>query len=186
MKLTLRASEFEIRPVTTSELPQVLKVYRQCEDFLALGPVPQASMQMVLADLKLSQDEGGVFCGIYRADGEMLGVVDFVPSGFEGVHEHAYLSLLMIGQPFRRDGLGTAVVDCIEDEIKKDPAVTTVRAGVQVNNPHAIRFWQGKGYRIISGAQFLPDQTVCFQLIKPIRLRSKSNAGAESDFQNQL
>ena len=38
----------EIRPITENDLEEVFEVYRQCEDFLALGPKPKASMAMVL------------------------------------------------------------------------------------------------------------------------------------------
>ena len=50
-----------------------LEVYRRCEDFLALGPEPKASLEMVLADLEISRQEGGCFCGIYGPTGNMLG-----------------------------------------------------------------------------------------------------------------
>jgi len=55
-----------IRPVeqNEAELEQVLAVYRQCEDFLALGPVAMASLEMVAADLALSGLKGGTFCAI--------------------------------------------------------------------------------------------------------------------------
>jgi len=64
---------FSIRPIQDSELDAVLEVYRQCEDFLALGPVAQASPQMVAADIALSRGQGGLFCGIYVAGGKKPG-----------------------------------------------------------------------------------------------------------------
>jgi ribosomal protein S18 acetylase RimI-like enzyme len=157
----------EIRPVTPDDLDAVLAVYQQCEDFLALGPVSTASMQMVLKDIEVSQSEGGLFCGIY-ADGKMIGVVDYVPAGFEGEPQHAYLSLLMIARPYRGQGIGTAIVDAVEVEIRKDTRVTAILAGVQVNNPQAIRFWQKHGYRIVGGPELFPDQTTAFPLRKDI------------------
>ncbi len=54
-----------IRPITDSDLPAVLEVYRQSEDFLALGPDPHASPEMVEKDRELSRQEGGVYCGIF-------------------------------------------------------------------------------------------------------------------------
>jgi hypothetical protein len=86
----IQDSSFEIRPITQDDLAAVLDVYRQCEDFLALGPVPIASMEMVLSDVEHSQREGGVFCGIYAAGGEMMGIVDYVPSNFEGNPQAAF------------------------------------------------------------------------------------------------
>jgi len=113
----------EIRPVTHADLSAVLDVYRQCEDFLALGPEPAASMEMVLRDIETSQRDGGRFCGILGADGSMVGIVDFVPNGLEGDPHLAFLSLLMIAAPYRNQGIGQAVVALIEDEIERNPQV---------------------------------------------------------------
>ena len=155
----------QIRPVNQADLEAVLEVYRQCEDFLALGPVPYASPGMVQADLELSQRQGGVFCGVYE-QGTMVGIVDYVPGGFEGNPHHAFLSLLMIAAPYRSQGLGRAVVEWVEGEVSKDTAVRSILSGVQVNNPAAIRFWQGMGYRIVGGPEDFPDGTTVYRLEK--------------------
>lgn len=146
-------------------LDEILQVYRRCEDFLALGPVPRASLQMVLDDLAHSRQEGGRFCAIRRrTDGEMLGIVDYVSAGFEGDQSAGFLSLLMIAAPHRGQGLGEAVVRAVEAEIRRDPRVKTIFSGVQANNPRAVRFWQRMGYEIISGPELLPDGTTCYRL----------------------
>jgi len=159
---------YEIRPVVQDDLNAILEVYRQCEDFLALGPVASASMEMVLKDLELSREQGGIFCGIYSADGEMIGVLDYVPANFEGDPQAAYLALLMIAAPFRKRGIGKAVVEAFEEEIRKDPRIKVIHSGVQVNNPQAIEFWQRRGYRIVSGPRHHPDQTTAFDLRKDL------------------
>lgn len=166
MTIAIRDNSFEIRPITQADLDAVLEVYRQCEDFLALGPQLTASMEMVLKDIEISQREGGIFCGIYITDGKMIGVVDYVPSDFEGDPHTAFLSLLMIAASFRKQGIGRAVVEAIENEIRKDAQVRTILSGVQANNPQAVRFWQRHGYRIVSGPTLMPDQTTAFGLRK--------------------
>ncbi|HQI83907.1 MAG TPA: GNAT family N-acetyltransferase [Anaerolineae bacterium] len=174
MNLAILDNRFYICPITHDELDAVLDVYRQCEDFLALGPVATASMAMVVQDIEISQHEGGIFCGIYTTDettaettdGKMIGVVDYVPRGFEGDPHLAHLSLLMIAAPFRQQGVGKAVVEAIEQEITKDAQITAILAGVQVNNPAAIQFWQQRGYHIVSGPTLMPDQTTVFGLRK--------------------
>ena len=167
-RILIERETFTIRPVRKDELDAVLEIYRQCEDFLALGPVATASMSMVLADLDISREEGGVYCGIYAPTGEMLGVFDFVLAGFEGDPQAAFFSLLMIAAPHRGRGLGKAVVEAVEEEIRRDPRVTVIRSGVQVNNLQGIHFWQRRGYRIVSGPKFLPDQTTAFDLRKDL------------------
>ncbi len=169
--MTHQNPSFEIRPVTLDELNAVLKVYQQCEDFLALGPVSTASMEMVLADLEISKREEGVFCGIYTADEGMIGIVDYVPCNWEGDPQVAFLSLLMIGAPFRGQGIGAAVVEALENKIRRDAHVTAIASGVQVNNPQAIKFWQRQGYQIVSGPIFHPDQTTAFDLRKDLEPR---------------
>jgi ribosomal protein S18 acetylase RimI-like enzyme len=154
---------FALRPVDRNDpavLAALLEVYRQCEDFLALGPQPHASPEMVQADLDLSQKAGGIFCGIYLGpSNELAGVADYIPSGFEGNRQHAFIELLMIGRPFRSHGLGCRVVAELEAIIRKDTQITAIRLGCQVNNPNGIRFWERCGYRIIGPAEHFPDQT---------------------------
>src|ERR1051325_8232763 len=111
---------FEIRPVTEDDLPAILHVYQGCEDFLALGPVPKASMEMGLMDLKISKEEGGILCGIYGAAANMIGIIDFVLSNYQGNRNVAYLSLLMIDSSFREQRVGKTGCDAIENEIRKD------------------------------------------------------------------
>jgi ribosomal protein S18 acetylase RimI-like enzyme len=166
MVIAIPEHSLEIRPIDHHDLEAVLEVYKQCEDFLALGPVSTASMEMVLRDIESSRQEGGIFCGIYRADGKMIGIMDYVPSHYNGEPHAAFLELLMIAAPFRKQGIGTAVVEAIEAEIRKDAQVDTILSGVQVNNPQAIRFWQSNGYRVVSGPILHPDQTTAFDLRK--------------------
>ena len=168
--ITIPEYSLDIRPMTEGDVNAVLEVYRQCEDFLALGPVSTASMEMVRKDIDISHEQGGIFCGIYNVDGTMIGIIDYVPCNFEGNHQSAFLSLLMIGAPFRNRGIGTAVVAAVEAKIKKDTQIRTILSGVQVNNPQAIQFWQRHGYRIISGPKLMPDQTIVFHLRKDLRL----------------
>lgn len=133
-----------------------------------MGPVPYASEQVVLDDLKHSEEEGGVFCGIYIND-EMAGVVDFVLSNFDGEPKDAFISLLMIDMDYRRNGLGKEVVKSVEAEILKNKHIERISSGVQINNISAINFWIGMGYKIIAGPELLPDSTVCYKLKKDIR-----------------
>ena len=157
-----------IRPVTAEDLRAVLQVYQHCEDFLALGPVATASMEMVLKDLEISKEEGGICCGIYQEDGKMIGVVDYVPSNFQGNSDNASLSLLMIDSSFRGKGIGKVIVEAVENEIRKNKSVKTILSGVQVNNPRALQFWQRNGYCIVSEPRLIPDQTTVFELRKDL------------------
>lgn len=157
-----------IRPVNSADLPLLLEVYRLCEDFLALGPDPRASAAMVLKDLDLSAAQGGVFCGIYLEGGELVGVLDYVPAGFEGDPALAFIELLMIARQYRGRGLGAQIVARVENTIWRDPVVKRIALGVQVNNPEGFHFWQQMGYAVVSDPELQPDGTVCIRMEKAV------------------
>jgi ribosomal protein S18 acetylase RimI-like enzyme len=123
---------------------------------------------MVLKDIEISKAENGIFCGIYTTDGKMIGVIDYVPGNYKGEPQAAFLELFMIASPFRRQGIGKAVVEAFENEIRKDAKVSTILSGVQVNNPQAMQFWQRNGYRIVSEPKLHPDQTTAVDLRKDL------------------
>lgn len=162
----IQTKHYQINPITEDDLNSVLEVYRQCEDFLALGPQPHASMEMVLADLEVSRMEGGVFCGIWDQSRTMVGVVDFIPESFQGNPHHAFLSLLMIPKSYRKKGIGAEIATAVEHEISKNTLVTSILSAVQTNNDPAIRFWQKMGYRIVSGPEPQKDGTITYKLQK--------------------
>ena len=163
--MSIHKNTLEIRTVTQDDKNAVLDVYRQCEDFLALGPEPRASLGMVLKDIETTKHEGGVFQGIY-ADGKMIGIVSYVARNFENKPQAAFISLLMIAVSYRGYGIGTEIVKRIEKEILKDSHVTTILSAVQVNNPDALRFWKKNGYQIVGGPELRPDSTTVFHLRK--------------------
>jgi ribosomal protein S18 acetylase RimI-like enzyme len=156
--MILTAHEFSTRPLGEESIPDLLALYRQCEDFLALGPETTASESMIRRDLVTTQPEGGTFCGIFLPDGTLAGVLDVIPGGFEGQPAQAFIELLMIARPYRGRGLGQAVVRALVEALRAGPA-RAVLAGVQVNNPRALAFWQRQGFRVISGPALQADGT---------------------------
>ena len=169
----IETKHYQINPVTQDDVSSILEVYKQCEDFLALGPQPHASMEMVLADLDVSRMEGGVFCGIWDQGRTMIGVVDFIPESFQGNPHHAFLSLLMISKSYRKRGIGAEIATAIERKISKNTQVKCILSAVQSNNDLAIRFWQKMGYRIVSGPEPQKDGTITYKLQKDLRPDSK-------------
>jgi ribosomal protein S18 acetylase RimI-like enzyme len=163
-----RENSVSIRPIDHRDLDFVLEVYRQCEDFLALGPEPCASMGMVYRDIQLSKDEDGIYCGVFDYQDRLIGVVDFILSQ-KGNPGHAFISLLMIALTYRRKGVGSEVIRLVEYEISKDPQITSIDSAVQINNLDAIRFWEKHGYQIVSEPVSQPDQTTVYHLRKKIR-----------------
>lgn len=157
---------FKIAPIVESQLSQVLVVYQQCEDFLALGPVPKATIGMVKADIDHSKEENGLFCGIFDHKENLIGIFDFVPNMFEGNPEQAFISLIMIAKPHRNNGFGKKVIKAIENKIREDRQIKVILSAVQTNNERAIHFWKELGYAIIGGPEPRPDKTIVYQLRK--------------------
>ncbi len=162
------APTFSLRPLDERDLPALLELYRACEDFLALGPNPRASAEMVLGDLALSRASGGGFHGIYDATGNLIGVADWTPGGFEGCPATAFIELLMIAGDHRHAGLGRAVVAEIERRIRLEGRARRIACGVQVNNRAAQRFWWRCGYRSAHPPEKLPDHTTGLLLCKEL------------------
>ena len=159
---------FFIRPIQLVDLDQVLDVYRQCEDFLALGPDSSASKEMIEKDLAISKEAGGIFCGIFDNHRKMIGILDFVPDDFEGDPGHAFIELLMIAWPFRRKGIGREVMQAVEKQITMNRNITGILSAVQVNNPDAMHFWKNIGYEIVSEPIRCSDGTTVYKLHKRI------------------
>ncbi len=153
---------FELRPVAEQDRATLLALYRQCEDFIRLGTSAPIDDAMVQTDLGISQRSRGIFLCIWLPDGALAGVADYIPAGFEGMAHCAFIELLMIGRPWRGCGLGTAVLKWIEQRVWEAPEVTTLRLGVQVNNPLGIKFWEAHGFSRIGGPTAQPDGTVAY------------------------
>jgi ribosomal protein S18 acetylase RimI-like enzyme len=160
--------KFNIRPVVENDVPDILEVYRSCEDFLALGPVPSASLGMVQTDIAVSVQHGSRYCGIMDPTGKMLGVLDYLPDYFEGQAGSAFLELLMIRREYRGAGLGSQVVKWLVTMLVNEYKTKFLWSGVQVNNPNAIRFWNNQGFVIMSEPELFPDQTTAVRLLKTL------------------
>lgn len=166
----MRDNSLEIRPIIEKYLEEVIEVYRQSEDFLALGPEPRASMAMVLQDIEVSRHENGVFCGVYTSDGKMIGVVDFIPADFKGMVHAGFISLLMIVAPLRNQGIGTRILELVEDRIMRIGQVSEIHTAVQLNNPAALRFWRRNNYCAFGDPELRPDQTLVSYLRKDLSI----------------
>jgi len=146
----------------------VFEVYRQCEDFLSLGPQPVASMEMVLKDIQASLTKNGVYYGIFLDESEMIGILDLIPREVENIVEAVYIELFMITPQHRQRGIGTQILRVIEANIKNKTGVNQILASAQINNPRALSFWQRNGYVIFGGPELQPDLTTVYHMKKDL------------------
>ena len=166
--------KIDIRKITPDDYPAIHEVYRQCEDFLALGPASKASMDMVIADIREAKAESGIYSGIFYGK-MMVGVVSYIPSHFEFRLLDAYILLMMIIPAYQRKGIGGEVLGRIEKEICAHARIRSILCSVQVNNPDAIRFWEKQSYKIFDGPELRPDKTTVYHLRKEIERGGKSS-----------
>jgi ribosomal protein S18 acetylase RimI-like enzyme len=165
-KTLFTAGELSIQSHIEADIPAILEVYRQNEDFLSLGPVPTASLEMVKKDIAQSLDEKGFFCVIRHKSDGIIGVMDFAPQ--RGEPGTSYLALLMISAPYRRFGYGKIIMNAFEKYLVKTYKSKMLRAGVMVNNPLAIKFWRRIGFSISPTPEPLPDKTTVYRMSKNI------------------
>lgn len=164
MKHSFISDTSVIRPLEENEIYSTLEVYRQCEDFLSLGPIHVASMSMVLNDINHSRENNGIYCGIWNEQNEQIGVLDFIPMANQIVD----LSLLMISKKNRQNGIGTKIMKDFETYLKINYQTKTIHSGVQVNNEPGIYFWKKCGYIIGTIARDMHDGTIAFEMHKEI------------------
>ena len=165
MKVLFHANDFIVRVIEEGDLQKTLEVYQQAEDFLSLGPVPRASIEMVHADIKHYKESGGLYCMIQHKNGNHVGVVDFVPETTKGI---AFLSLLLISHRFRNRGIGHSIVKNLESYLQQKYRTHTIESGVQTNNDPAINFWKKCGFKIGTNARAIGDGTIAYEMKKTL------------------
>jgi RimJ/RimL family protein N-acetyltransferase len=147
----IKYQRIELRPLGANDYLAVVEVYRQTPRFIVElngRPAESIGLEMVEEDAAQAANHGAQFVGLFlRESGEMIGVADFLPSGHRGRPSLAWIALLMIAEPYQRQGYGSEAYRLIEETIFADPDVQTIGLGVLVNNGPAMAFWQVMGYQ---------------------------------------
>ena len=166
MPTLFNADGLTVRTSAPSDVMAILEVYRQCEDFLSLGPVPVASLAMVNADIRHAETTHGSFCVIEDKAGHAVGVLEFTVAESERT---AVLHLLMISLLHRKKGHGAAIFRALESHLRDTYSVQVIESGVQVNNPDAQRFWRRCGFEVDTVPKERDDGTTAFDMKKVLR-----------------
>lgn len=145
--MILKGDGFEIRPLTACKLDAAVQVYRQAGGDDRRDPQRKITGLDVLEDIDLSRQEGGLVCGIYDTNDEMVGVVEFVPADFGGRSDSACIRSFKVAGPYRSRGLGVKVLKLLEGEFKKDARVRLLWAGFDENCPTQQAFAARHGFR---------------------------------------
>ena len=169
-----------MRALKARDYPAVVEIYRQTPRFIVElnGRSPDSiGLGMVEEDAAQAANHGAGFVGLFlRENGQMIGVADYVPSGYGGEPNRAWVALLLIAGPYQRQGYGTEAYRLIEEAVFTDPDVRTLGLGVLVNNGPALGFWRAMGYERVGSTVQDRDGRDVVMLQKQ---RSRGNDGIE-------
>ena len=140
----------EMRALGARDYPAVVEIYRQTPRFIVElngRSADSIGLEMVEEDAAHAANHGATFAGLFlRENGQMVGVADYVPNGYGGQPNRAWIALLLIAEPYQRQGYGSEAYRLIEESIFADPDMQTLGLGVLVNNGPALGFWRTMGY----------------------------------------
>ncbi len=147
---------YDLRPLTEVDMVAALRLYQQPEACLTFERLPPVDMDNVEVDIEVSQEDGRHYYGIFHPTGALVGLVDYLPADNQDDPGDASIYLLFISPPDRTEGLGEAVVQAVELELRREPQLNKILVGVQSKNSYALNFWKANGYQLTSGVDILP------------------------------
>ncbi len=149
--------------------PALQRVYELVPGYWALYGLPALPQGQARRDLEAAEQEVNRYAlgillpkepGNPEAGAQLVGLVDFrLNWPDEGL---VYLGMLMVAEPFQRQGIGTEAWQLLEPWLAETAKMERARLGVEQFNPGALRFFQslgfrltGKTLRIRSGSKFV-------------------------------
>ncbi len=149
---------YDLRPLAEADMDSAIALYQQPEACLATEPVRPADRETVEIDMEMCQEEGWSYRGIFHPTGPLAGIVSYLPADNPEYPGAASIHRLMIAPQYLDDGLGQAVVQEVEAEVRQDSHARKILAGAASRNVQALRFWQENGYTRTSGSPLLADK----------------------------
>lgn len=144
-------------------------VYQATPGYWALYNLPGCPPDQAQQDLDaVAATPGRYMLGIVKrldpddaaAGAELIGLLDFRLHWPDG--EVAYIGMLMVAEPYQRQGIGTQAWSLLRPWLASSAGVRRVRLGVEQFNSAALQFWQrmgltltGESNRIRVGDQFV-------------------------------
>lgn len=150
--MTLRVSLVPLTPADHAEALQ--QVYRATPGYWQMYGLTGSPAGQALRDLEAAAETPGrTLVGIVtpvsadpQAGVEMVGLVDF-RVGWPAP-ETAYVGMVMVAQPYQRQGIGTAAWALLAPWLAQQAHMTTARTGVEQFNTGALRFFQRLGFAL--------------------------------------
>ena len=140
----LRLIELHGEPAEMAALQSVLEAAPDYFDRTVGLPPGPAEAQSLFTDLPPGRNyDDKVVWGFYSGD-EMIGCAEVI-RGWNAPHK-TIIGLLLLAEPWQRQGLGRAFATLVEQKIAGWPGMTTVRIAVLASNGGALAFWHRLGY----------------------------------------
>lgn len=128
-----------------NDLQSVLEAAPEYSQLVTGAPPGRADAQSTFTIVPPNKGYQDKFVfGIY-AEGKCVGCVDLI-RGYPA-SDTATLGLLLVAEPFQRQGVGSAAYTLVEDRIRAWGSCTRVRIGVVETNGQVIPFWQQLGFQ---------------------------------------
>ena len=145
-----------VAPLTLQDhVDTVQRVYSATPQFWELhgldgAPEGQAERDLREAEGMVGRTLAGIVHRLQADDPssgfEMVGIVDFRVNWPR--ESTAHLGMLMVAEPFQRQGIGAQTLKLLEPWFANSAGITTIRLGVEQFNPAALLFFQQQGFTL--------------------------------------
>ena len=150
------SDELQISPLDPADIELVAPLWKQLMDHIAalpeaLVPVrpPDESWELERKEM-LTELTGGGFALVAWRGGRPAGYAFVCIEGPDPVwytgDKHALLATLCVDEAERGDGVGTALMDAVDEELERR-GVEDVEIGVDSGNTVAAHLYESRGYR---------------------------------------
>jgi RimJ/RimL family protein N-acetyltransferase len=165
MELNLHSKRLNIRPLLPEDYQAAINVYRKIP-FLTINVSgqPPENIDLALVEEEASEAamHGALYCGIFlNGKDELTGIITFEQNRLNDKHT-AWISFLLIAEPYRGQGFATEAYQLIERHIFTDPVVNRIELGVLPNNLKGKEFWQRIGYQELGPGRISGEHTVIY------------------------
>lgn len=145
MSTQLHHARLTLTSVGSDAAEDLLPAYNGDIQFNAWNGTETMSLDAVKADIiEASSMPGGT---IWRIDDSADTLVGVAVTALVPQPSSAWVALLVIREPFQRQGLGTAAASLLEEYLFGQPGIVHIGLGVLTQNTPALAFWEGRGYR---------------------------------------
>ena len=141
-------------PAGISDLPELIKIEEECDRYFAFDPQCELNHDCSLEDCIIKGDipaginqndfkKENYFLYCIKLGGKIIGFFSYYLEYQQ--KDSAYLSVLYIGEQYRRHGFGSEILNALTDKLIT-ARFKTIRLHCSLRNSTALRFWVKNGF----------------------------------------